>query len=326
VTRIATGPADFWRFFALREQARVNKERGDGPPYSQDPVLARYHFCNVFRECDAGTCYFQQFRARKTEFRGREQTTVGGRDWREVLLWQACLYRPVNRVSTFEAFRRDQSPGSPFCDVGEGREWWLKWVRARFGRERVFTGRHLNRGLDSYEQTVRYLEGRDRTGAPLRRTAAAVYSAPTLKAAVKALQTVPGVGAFFGWQIACDLVESGALADDPAWAQLGPGAKRGAKLVQAGVVTPLAPAAAPLAVAKWIVDSQQFHVDQLVGEVLRRASGPRGEEVSRFGVGPLGWYRYPVTLKDVEHALCEYVRYVNAREGKPSLEVKPWAR
>src|SRR5204863_430976 len=101
---IKTGPMDFWRFFALREGARLNKDRGDGPPYSKDPILARYHFCNVFRECDAGTRYFQQFRARAK----RHESEADLVDRLATTLWQACVYRPVNRVSTFEAFRAEK--------------------------------------------------------------------------------------------------------------------------------------------------------------------------------------------------------------------------
>ena len=34
------------------------KERGDGPPYTTDPILGRYRFCNIFREFDRQTIEF----------------------------------------------------------------------------------------------------------------------------------------------------------------------------------------------------------------------------------------------------------------------------
>lgn len=303
---IRTGPEDFWRFFALREEARRNKEAGAGPPYSKDPILARYHFCNVFREADAGTRYFQQFRARR-RYVDQKALVNAVRETRrlfEDVLWQACLYRPINRVSTFEAFRKEASLlRSPFVEVGYSAG-WLHWLKARFGKERVFTGRHLNRGLDYYALMLRFLEGRDALG--LRTIAAKILEGERgLKPVVKALTIIPGIGAFFGWQIACDLVESGVVADDPGWAQLGPGATRGARLINP------TPGARPLDTAKWLVETQERFAETDWPSARRAKSD---------------WYRYPVTLKDVEHALCEYVRYVNAREGRPSLEVKPWAR
>jgi hypothetical protein len=58
------------------------------------------------------------------------------------------------------------------------------------------------------------------------------------KLCIQALQTLPGIGKFLAWQIACDLQESGCLAIQPPprragkyrdhlpYCELGPGAKR----------------------------------------------------------------------------------------------------
>lgn len=296
--KLKTGPADFWKFFALREDARRRREAGGDPPYSDDPILARYHFCNVFREADSGTKYFQRFRARTGRTEASRDAVL------PIVLWQACLYRPINRIETFEAFRKVAPLGSPFVAPGYSAG-WIQWLRHRFNHEdaKVFTGRHLNRGLKAYVETVRYMERHFNEVA--QKIANADACAYGLEDVVASLRQVPGIGPFFGWQIACDLVESKVITDDPSWAQLGPGAIRGARLV---ANDPGLRPAACLDTAKWLVETQ----DRFAGDYLM-------EQLAL-------WWRFPVVLKDIEHALCEYVRYVQARDGNPTLEVKPWAK
>ena len=38
-----------------RESIRKKKEAGESPPYTNDPILRVYRFCNAFREDDAVT-------------------------------------------------------------------------------------------------------------------------------------------------------------------------------------------------------------------------------------------------------------------------------
>jgi len=47
--------AAFFAFCRAREQVRIRRERGDPPPWSDDPVLQRGRFLNVFREDDRGS-------------------------------------------------------------------------------------------------------------------------------------------------------------------------------------------------------------------------------------------------------------------------------
>lgn len=117
----------------------------------------------------------------------------------------------------------------------------------------------------------------------------------TLPKAVDVLRETPSVGSYFGWQISCYLVEVGVIIDDPEWALLGPGAIRGARCVD--------PAAQP-------------------DYTIRELRAVQGEVDQSF------FSRAPVTLRDLENALCEYARYTNARglEARPRRGVRqePW--
>jgi hypothetical protein len=45
----------FFDFCRERERVRVRRERGDPPPWSDDPIFQQGRFLNVFREDDRGT-------------------------------------------------------------------------------------------------------------------------------------------------------------------------------------------------------------------------------------------------------------------------------
>ena len=79
---------DFWRFVVLRQQAYWKHANQDGPPYSDDPALAKYHFCNVYREADRGTIWFHAHR----------------HNGLAAVLFASLTYRTINRLSTFDAF------------------------------------------------------------------------------------------------------------------------------------------------------------------------------------------------------------------------------
>ncbi|MBP9669120.1 MAG: hypothetical protein KBE09_02405 [Candidatus Pacebacteria bacterium] len=47
-------------FISERMSVWAKKSRGDVPPYSEDPILTTYRFCNIFRELDRQTIFFHQ--------------------------------------------------------------------------------------------------------------------------------------------------------------------------------------------------------------------------------------------------------------------------
>lgn len=268
--------ARFWRFFAAREAARSKKESGQPPPHSDDPVIAQWRFCNMYRDLDRGTVFF-------ATHRGQNLSDT---------LWRSVTYRLINRRETFEAAER-QGQGSLWLHP-ETLSKWLIWLsnRAESG-EVIFTGRHIVRGLAPYEISTHWLKSNlpavEDKLERLRETK------PDLKLACEILREIPGVGPFFAWQVARDLVEASHLSEDDSWALAGPGARRGASLVdpedsrevfRGDGATP----ARALAVMIYLRDSQELFAESLC---LSRES----------------WHRLPVNLADIEHALCEFARY-----------------
>lgn len=273
---IAGGTAAFWRFWDLRERARLHKASGAPPPHSDDPVVARWRFCNVYRDLDRGT---QWFAARRGA--GLEQ-----------VLWRSLTYRTVNRLETFEALeQRDGPRGGQLWQTPATYREWLEWLAARAEEGRpVFGGRHCTRGLPRLRETLPAAHVRLGELTSRLRTARG-----DLQFTCALLKELPHVGDFYAWQVARDLVEAGELSEDARWALAGAGARRGAARVLRAASASVS-AGVALEVMRDLRDEQH-------------AAAALGLDRSR-------WHRVPVTLADLEHGLCEFSRYETIRDAR----------
>jgi len=306
----------FWRFCSLRQEAYWLRQRGQRHP---DPAF-RYHFCNVYREADKGTVWFR---------RESEPRLHGDRLEKLVdLIWFSVAYRLVNRLDTFEEFG-----GLP---PREDKLHWLRFLEERMrGGHKVFTGRHLNVGFSKYRGALDHLDENMLGNGVTLGIADSVRNALYLKQVVQAVERIPGVGTFFGWQVTCDLTEAGRLdvCDSDKWVHLGPGAWNALKLIYPG-----ARRADSVRQAVELWQTQRYHV---VGSMEKcEECGGTGKIHShndicdscdrrgRWILDPPPQAPGPMSLKNVEHALCEYARYVrviSTPEGKGvGLEVKKW--
>ena len=78
-------PIFYW--MQERERIRVLKESGAEPPFTEDPILATYRFCNVRREDDRGTVWI------------RENIREPFAD-EPYLWWMLCVARQINWPDT----------------------------------------------------------------------------------------------------------------------------------------------------------------------------------------------------------------------------------
>ena len=92
--------------------------------------------------------------------------------------------------------------------------------------------------------------------------------------------------------MARDLVEAGELPEDEDWALAGAGARRGAAFVLTADAYPNAPG--PIAACPAM----------LALGVMRDLRDGQDTAAKALGLDRSRWHRVPVTLADVEHALC----------------------
>lgn len=55
-----SGAGDLWQWVRERERVRILKDSGAPQPWTDDPVISTYRFCNVRREDDRGTAWIRE--------------------------------------------------------------------------------------------------------------------------------------------------------------------------------------------------------------------------------------------------------------------------
>jgi len=203
---------------------RDERITSDGYYYTESWAMQMFFFCNNYRELDRGTCYFREHILNLWDMHQKDGH-VDDQTWMELVLWATICYRLINRISTF-----DEYGGIPSID-----EWPLfrTFLREKEADEEViFTDAHtVCCGLTRYVSNMNKLYEND--GKLVKEVSSEILECckgerdEILKQCFKKVKKVDGIGAFFAWQVTCDLHESQCLADsnENDWTELGPGAE-----------------------------------------------------------------------------------------------------
>ena len=268
------------RWVLAREEIRKRKESGAPPPWTDDPILARFRFCNVRREDDRVTRWISGH--------------VRGPHRDHPLLWlMMCACRVINWPDTLSQMILEKAwPGlrpdwvDRACAVLQER-------RAR--GEKVYTGAYVVpapslRGADKQDYVCQTVLGSlDRA----REQLASAWEGRTLQETHRWLRQWHGWGDFLAYQAVvdmrfCDRLLSEA-PDRDTWAAAGPGTIRGLHRLRGRPLQSFL--------------SQAEALPQVL-EVYRAVR-------SRTGVD--------LDLSDAPNVLCEFDKYERVRlgEGRP---------
>jgi hypothetical protein len=198
---------DYW----IAERERMRKRHAAGQrPYTRDPVLAEWRFCNVRRMDDHVSRWLMRY------------WYVGERA------------RPENVVSAATLARRALNHPEALCDfldVSWGdwdeikrRLWWRIAILSKettFDPAYKIGGGNKRKGIEKYEAVV------DIAAAVQEKHC--MLPTRTMREACVALCGVYGIGPFMAGQIVADLrhVVGGPWTDKDTWAPMGPGSARG---------------------------------------------------------------------------------------------------
>lgn len=214
----------------VAERHRVWERRRGGMPqhWSDDPILQRNKFTNVYRVLDYGS----QFLLR--ELLNEPGITAGD------ALARAFLYRMSNEPLTWQ-HTKEQRGGYPRAvnlndDLG-----WL-WANYRDAGNRVFSGAYTIMplpgvgGFDKAKEVVRMAATSFHPDSPNCVTER-FLAAGTMQERFAVLRGIPNVGDFLAMQVLTDFGYSpfGADQDENAFVVPGPGARKGAKELDLGM-------------------------------------------------------------------------------------------
>jgi hypothetical protein len=239
--------------------------------------MASHFFCNVYRELDRGSAYFRQQIHRKS---------AAGK--LESVLWLSTVYRLMNKIETFEGklagggqWERGIPSQSEFADFS------LYLTQCMKKKVAVFTSAHQNSGLKRYIETLQGLS------TDLDKYCARLRKSKNMESCFYEVKKLPNVGNFFAWQIMCDLIESRALPQafgEHEWVALGPGARAGLERI-----------------FPCTRSSNHSLVEQVaLAKLLASAQNPAFFEL---GVSFPYFAGRPLSLKNIEHSLCEFEKY-----------------
>ena len=198
----------FFAFVLERHNIYLRRTAGKPKPWTADPLLQQYRFCNVYRELDKVTIWLREH-------------------WREPHaqdpdLWFAMVVaRLINRPAALleGGFPLPWKPSQ-----------WVRMLDARRARgEQVFSAAYMIRGVESNGRSkVQYLAEDVLTPMWVHRKAFPARG--TLAAAHVWLMKFYGMGSFLAAQVVADVKYTPLLAcatDWHTWAAPGPGSQRG---------------------------------------------------------------------------------------------------
>lgn len=201
----------FLQFTKDRHEIYVKRSQGQPAPWTTDPVLQQYKFCNIYRELDKGTKYYLR------------ECELGGEDDASPLV-KSIIYRLINNIKVFE-----HMGGIPELSHDFGRV--IDHCKAYAATGKTFVSdaymafacsRKGDTKIDSFRRVLDWL------GENFGDWNANVFEkATTLQEAHAALCTIPYVGPFIAYEILCDLFLVNYLPQFSIndWTNIGPGAK-----------------------------------------------------------------------------------------------------
>ena len=306
-------------YFALaRERHAIWLRRSEGlpPPWTVDPILQEFRFCNVFRELDKTTIWFRSFV--RDPYAHKEEALLA-----------TVLFRWFNRITSGQALfcQIDVEASSAFeLYLRDGRTEGLKAALITMNGVRGphVTGSYIvlgKRGMPKMDGVVaafhdfaqewNWREMAQRCLACREQADGGV----SLAYVWDWLRRVPYLGDFMAYEIVSDLRWTRLLNRAPdilTWANPGPGARRGAARVLG-------------------TSEQRFRSPGTSEKPYITAAG-RDEtlelmrELLRLSRDPCYWPQdYPAwEMREAEHWLCEYDKYsrVGLGQGRPRQKMR----
>jgi hypothetical protein len=275
----------YWSFASSRQAAFEARLAGQSWPWSTDPILQMYKFCNVFRAADR----VSQYMIRDVAYGQDSETTPHDR------VFQIVAFRTFSKIGTWRAVIAELG-GAPRLDhLRSGAfEQALDRVKARSGG--LYTGAFILCASKAFG-----FDEKHRNHVALFRhmflesaCAERILQAPTLRDLVVLLESFPLIGPFMAYQTAIDINYS-KLTDfsENDYTQAGPGALRGLKKA----FTDLGDYS-PSDTILWMVDQQ-------------------ADEFARLELPFRGLFGRPLHGIDCQGLFCELDKY--CREAVPEL-------
>lgn len=274
----------YWKFAYERQQIFNARYEGASAPWTTDPILATYKFCNTFRAAD-----------RVSQYVIKEVCYSSERSIPEDRIFQIVAFRFFSKIETWQAISRHLGRAPTLDDLVNGA--FQQAIEKAIEQNTViYTSAFILCAANAYGMNRKYLNHVELFKDIFinQSFAREVLAARSLKQIYDTLHTFPLIGNFMAYQIAIDLNYSDLIDfSENEFTIAGPGALRGIKKVfeNTGDMK-------PEEVIMWMVEHQD-------------------EEFKRLGYDFRGLFGRKLTAIDCQGLFCETDKY--CRQAIPEL-------
>ncbi|TFK69766.1 hypothetical protein BDN72DRAFT_585116 [Pluteus cervinus] len=282
----------FWKFAAERKAIDDRRRAGQEAPWTNDPILQKYFFCNTYRVLDKVTQYLI-----------KEVIQKGPQDVTEVV-YRIVLFNMFTKIETWELLT--EALGTLTWKNYERRKYEDVLREAKRQGTTLYTGAFIKPApkfghTENYANHLCLLETWMENDLPWRLSQAAY-----LVEVYEWLIAFPGMGEFTTYQLVLNLSYCKYLNFSGFdFVVPGPGSTSGLKKMFGSSMD------------KAVAKNPHFEV-----EVMRWLAEHQNEQFDRLGLefSGLGPKRLPMDLADIEHTLCEVDKY--SRVAHPQFKGK----
>lgn len=269
-----------WRFVAERQAIFWRRREGAPAPWSDDPILQRYKFTNIYRIND-----------RVSQFLLRSVIMAGDQGADE-MVFRVLLFKLFNRIETWQLLQDE---------LGEVRWSTFSFDRydrtltaARANRKKIYSAAYImpmakigkSEGV-KHRSHLQLLQHMMDEGIVKR-----ILASQSLKELYMTLRTFPMLGPFLAYQYAIDLNYTSLINfSEQEFVVAGPGALRGIRQCFSNLG-----GRTPAEIIRWVMERQE----------------------AELAVRGLRWknlFGRPMQLIDVQNVFCEVDKYLRAGSG-----------
>src|SRR6266498_695297 len=274
----------YWYFAAERQRIFERRLAGQPAPWTEDPILRTFKFCNAYRAIDR----VSQFMIRNVCYHDEPGTP-------DDRLFQIVAFRLFSKIETWQSVH-EYLGHYPTLDDLANSTFTTALEHTKQQNSTLYTGAFILAATNVYGQSAKHLTHvellrhmflQDQLGTKLR-------AATSLRGIYDLLHAYPLLGDFMSYQIAIDLNYSDLINfDENDFTKAGPGALRGIRkcFEDPGDCT-------PEEVILWMVERQD-------------------QEFRRLGLSFHGLSGRPLHAIDCQGLFCETDKY--CREAVPDL-------
>ncbi len=270
----------YWRFAAERQAILDRRLQGEAYPWTEDPILQEYKFCNAYRAADR----ISQYLIRDIQYAGSDVPL-------EDLVFQTIAFRFFSKSETWEHLKNYLGVMPSIHHLESGQfEKALQSARDNLGV--IYTSAFILCANDAFKKDQKHLNhvALFEKMFVTDKVQHKILAAESLEEVFNILRTYPLIGNFMAYQLAIDLNYSRAVNfSENDFVKAGPGALRGIQKVFSDLGT-----YTPEDVIMMMVENQE-------------------REFKRLSLNFDGLQGRPLHAIDCQNLFCEFDKYLRVK-------------